>query len=28
LFWANMRADVERRTGNYGAPGPVGESTD
>ena len=28
LFWANMRADVERRTGIYGAPGPVGESTD
>jgi hypothetical protein len=21
LFWANLRADVERRTGNFGVPG-------
>ena len=28
LFWANVRADAERRAGAFGAPAPAGESED
>jgi hypothetical protein len=28
LFWANLRADVERRAGSFGAPATTRESAE